>query len=68
MLQWSSMAREQPSANSSNAPTAGAPWALVIGDQEAEQGCVRLKSLDEAGEQIAALDAIPALLRPWGNP
>ena len=41
----------------------GAPWALVIGDQEAEQGCVRLKSLRaEADEQTLALDAIPALL------
>ena len=45
----------------------GAPWALVIGDQEAEQGCVRLKSLrDEAGEQILSLDAIPALLEALG--
>ena len=45
----------------------GAPWALVIGDQEAEQGCVRLKSLRaEAGEQTLALDAIPALLEALG--
>ena len=42
----------------------GAAWALVIGDQEAEQGCVRFKSLRgaEADEQTLALDAIPALL------
>ena len=41
----------------------GAPWALVIGDQEAEQGCVRLKALQaEAEEQTFGLDAIPALL------
>jgi histidyl-tRNA synthetase len=45
----------------------GAPWALVIGDQEAEQGCVRLKSLRaEADEQILALDAIPALVEALG--
>ncbi len=45
----------------------GAPWALVIGDQEAEQGRVRLKSLrDEADEQILALDAIPALFEALG--
>ncbi|WP_115009600.1 histidine--tRNA ligase [Synechococcus sp. N5] len=45
----------------------GAPWALVIGDQEAEQGCVRLKSLRaEADEQTLALDAIPALLEALG--
>ena len=42
----------------------GAPWALVIGDQEAEQGCVRLKSLRaEGNEETLALDAIPALLK-----
>ena len=41
----------------------GAPWALVIGDHEAEQGCVRLKALQgEAVEQAFGLDAIPALL------
>ena len=41
----------------------GAPWALVIGDQEAQQGCVRLKSLRaEADEKTLALDAIPALV------
>ncbi len=45
----------------------GAPWALVIGDQEAEQGCVRLKSLRaEADEQTLALDAMPALLEFLG--
>ena len=45
----------------------GAPWALVIGDQEAEQGCVRLKSLRaEADEQTLVLDAIPALLAALG--
>jgi histidyl-tRNA synthetase len=45
----------------------GAPWALVIGDQEAEQGCVRLKSLRaEAGEQTFALGAIPALVEALG--
>ena len=45
----------------------GAPWALVIGDQEAEQGCVRLKSLRaEVDEQTLALDAIPALLEALG--
>ena len=27
------------------ADRSGAPWALVIGDQEAQQFCVRLKSL-----------------------
>ena len=45
----------------------GAPWALVIGDQEAEQSCVRLKSLRaEADEQTLALDAIPALVKALG--
>ena len=45
----------------------GAPWALVIGDQEAEQGCVRLKSLRaEADEQTLALDAMPELLEALG--
>ena len=45
----------------------GAPWALVIGDQEAEQGCVRLKSLRaEVDEQTLALDAIPALVEALG--
>ena len=45
----------------------GAPWALVIGDQEAEQGCVRLKSLRaEEQEQTFGLDAIPALLEALG--
>lgn len=42
----------------------GAPWALVIGDQEVEQASVRLKSLrSEADEQRFGLDAIPALLQ-----
>ena len=45
----------------------GAPWALVIGDQEAEQSCVRLKSLRiQVDEQILALDAIPELLKALG--
>ena len=45
----------------------GAPWALVIGDQEAEQGCVRLKSLRaEADEQTLALDAISTLVGALG--
>ena len=45
----------------------GAPWALVIGDQEAEQGCVRLKALQtDAGEHTFGLDAIPALLAALG--
>ena len=45
----------------------GAPWALVIGDQEAEQSCVRLKSLrTQVDEQILALDAIPELLKALG--
>ena len=45
----------------------GAPWALVIGDQEAEQGCVRLKALQaDADEQTFGLDAIPALLEALG--
>ena len=45
----------------------GAPWALAIGDQEVEQGCVRLKSLRaEADEQTLALDAIPSLLEALG--
>ena len=45
----------------------GAPWALVIGEQEAEQGCVRLKSLRaEAGDQTLALDAIPTLVEALG--
>ncbi len=45
----------------------GAPWAMVIGDREAEQGCVRLKSLRaEADEQTLALDAIPTLLEALG--
>jgi len=42
----------------------GAPWALVIGDQEVEQASVRLKSLRSAvDEQRFGLDAIPALLQ-----
>ena len=42
----------------------GAPWALVIGDQEVEQASVRLKSLRSAAdEQRFGLDAIPALLQ-----
>ena len=45
----------------------GAPWALVIGDQEAEQGCVRLKSLRaEANERTLAFDAIAALVEALG--
>tara|TARA_B100000674_G_scaffold4586_1_gene3759 strand:- start:346 stop:1632 length:1287 start_codon:yes stop_codon:yes gene_type:complete len=45
----------------------GAPWALVIGDQEVEQGCVRLKSLRaEADEQTLALDAISTLVEALG--
>ena len=45
----------------------GAPWALVIGDQEAGQGCVRLKSLRaEADEQALLLDDIPSLLEALG--
>ena len=45
----------------------GARWALVIGDQEAEQCCVRLKSLRaDSEEQTFALDAIPALLEAFG--
>ena len=49
------------------ADRSGAPWALVIGDQEAEQGCVRLKSLRaEVDDQTLALDAIPALLEALG--
>ena len=62
------MAQELPLANSSNEPTAAVPLGfLVIGDQEAEQGCVRLKSLRaEADEQSLALDAIPVLLDAIG--
>ena len=45
----------------------GALWALVIGDKEAEQGCLRLKSLrDEADEQVLLVDDIPALLQALG--
>ncbi|MGC6482589.1 MAG: histidine--tRNA ligase [Synechococcus sp.] len=45
----------------------GALWALVLGDQEAEQGCVRLKPLrSDAEEQSFALDAIPALRQALG--
>ena len=47
----------------------GAPWALVIGDQEAEQGCVLLKSLRaDADEQTLALNAVPELLEALINP
>ena len=47
----------------------GAPWALVVGDQEVERGCVRLKSLrSEADEQSVRLDDIPALLEAIGQP
>ena len=39
----------------------------LIGDEEAELGCVKLKSLrGEAGEQTLALDAIPALVEALG--
>ena len=45
----------------------GAPWALVIGDQEVEKGCVRLKSLRaESVERTLSLDAIPELLEALG--
>ena len=47
----------------------GAPWALVIGDQEAEQGCVRLcccapKSTSRPWRLMPSLH----WWRPWGNP
>ena len=45
----------------------GAPWALVIGDEEARQGFVRLKSLRaEAQERTFGLHAISALLEALG--
>ena len=62
------MAQELPLGKQfKRANRCGAPWALVIGDQEAEHGCVRLKSLRaEADEQTLALDAFPALLEALG--
>ena len=45
----------------------GAPWALVIGDQEAEQRSVRLKSLRaDREEQSFPLDAISELVQAMG--
>ena len=46
------------------ADRSGAPWALVIGDQEADEGFVRLKSLRvKAEDQTFSFDALPALLQ-----
>ena len=46
---------------------AAVPLSLVISDQEAEQGCVRVKLLRaEADEQTLRLDDIPALLEALG--
>ena len=46
------------------ADRSGASWALVIGDQEAEQRFMRLKSLrTDQEEQILHLDEIPSLLQ-----
>ena len=46
----------------------GAPWAMVIGDQEAELGIVRLKSLrsERREEQSFPLHGIPEMLQALG--
>ena len=48
------------------ADRSGAPWALVIGEDEAERGEVRLKALNQQAEEstvaIQPVDAIVELL------
>ena len=67
VLLWSSMAQERLWETVQTRRPLRCSWALVIGDQEAEKACVRLKSLRaEADEQTLALDAIPALLEALG--
>ena len=49
------------------ADRSGAPWALVLGDEEAERGEVRLKPLQQQGEEatvaLSGITAIVELLR-----
>ena len=41
----------------------GARWALVLGDEEAQRGEVRLKPLQQQGEEInVALSGIAAIV------
>ena len=45
------------------ADRSGAPWALVIGDDEAERGEVRLKALNQqAEESTVALTPVSAIV------
>ena len=52
------------------ADRSGAPWALVLGDEEAERGEVRLKPLQQQGEEatvaLSGITAIVELLRRPG--
>ena len=49
------------------ADRSGAPWALVLGDEEAERGEVRLKPLQQQGQEatvaLSGITAIVELLR-----
>ena len=59
----SSFGKQLKRANRCNAP-----WALIIGDLEVEQSCVRLKSLrSDVEDQLFGLDDIPALLKAFGH-
>ena len=51
------------------ADRSGARWALVLGDEEAERGEVRLKPLQQQGEEITvALSGIAAIVETLRTP
>ena len=51
------------------ADRSGARWAVVLGDDEAERGEVRLKPLQQQGEEIAvALSGIAAIVEILSTP
>ena len=51
------------------ADRSGARWALVLGDEEAERGEVRLKPLQQQGEEITvALSGIAAIVETLSTP
>ena len=51
------------------ADRSGAPWALVLGDEEAERGEVRLKPLQQQGQEATvALSGITAIVKLLRRP
>ena len=67
---WSWMVQAPPFGKQfKRADRSGARWAVVLGDEEAERGEVRLKPLQQQGEEIAvALSGIAAIVEILSTP